>query len=160
MTTQTIDIPIDDLKAAAEKKGYTLVKDEPKGRWIPEYRNSYWFVTDAGRTQEDLWKNDFIDLFRLSQGNVFKTEEEAEAYLRFLTIDGKLRTEADKEGLDWRDDSRHFIYDLNWGHVEKKCAEDWMPNVHYFSKGRIKEVRKLIGEEDLLFWATYKHEDE
>jgi hypothetical protein len=67
--------------------------DEPSGYWKPEYGYDYWSV-DNGFITVDCWTSCRADLFRLSQGNVFRTKEEAKHHKKKLEVLGKMRLAA------------------------------------------------------------------
>ena len=47
-----------------------------------EVGDTYWFIDSCGYIWINFWKNDEADQYRLSIGNVFKTEEEARDTLK------------------------------------------------------------------------------
>lgn len=47
-------------------------------RWIPEKDvEKYWFY-EGGQAWRRFWEGDPVDMFRLKEGNVFKTKEECQ----------------------------------------------------------------------------------
>ena len=68
--------------------------DEPSGDWKPETGEEYWYVDIDGDAMSDYWKGRFSDLFLLSQGNVFRTKEEAQHHRKKLDVLGKMRLAA------------------------------------------------------------------
>lgn len=60
---------------------YYTIKEE---KFVPKGGERYWFVCDSGKVEWSGWGNFRYDKFRLSQGNVFRTREEAEAKLKEL----------------------------------------------------------------------------
>lgn len=49
-------------------------------KFVPEFGQGYWCVVSDGRAMKHQWTDDSIDHFRLSIGNVHRTEAECEAW--------------------------------------------------------------------------------
>lgn len=60
------------------------VKKEKKGLWKPGMGEEYYWVDVSGDSGLSYWADDICDRNRYSIGNVFKTEEEARAYVQRL----------------------------------------------------------------------------
>ncbi len=113
MNTDKLKERLDSLEEEIAK-----VKEELKdkeGIWRPKDDVRYWFVNTFGDVDWNKWTNDDIDKFRLSQGNVFKTEKEAEQHQAHLKAVGKIRLAANGWKPDWKDKEQEKWY-IEWNH--------------------------------------------
>ena len=97
--------------------------DVPSGYWKPEYGDDYWYVDD-GFITVDCWTSCCADLFRLSQGNVFCTKEEAQHHRKKLDVIGKIRLAAMEDiaengEIDWSG-TYAYNYRLLYHHRSKR----------------------------------------
>lgn len=60
------------------------VKKEKNGLWKPEMGEEYYWVDVSGDSGLSYWADDICDRNRYSIGNVYKTTEEARAYVQRL----------------------------------------------------------------------------
>jgi len=79
------------------------LKEETTGRWVPEIENRYFRVDEWAKVGSIAWRSDEYDKFHLSQGNVFRTEEEAEAHLEYLKAVAVIKEDAKWWKPDWGD---------------------------------------------------------
>ena len=90
--------------------------DDPSGYYKPEYRDGYYCVLNDGDIVKYRWNGNEWDLFRLSQGNCFRTEEEAQHHKKKLDVIGKIRLAAMDDiaangEIDWGDDwGKYYLY--------------------------------------------------
>jgi hypothetical protein len=104
------EIEISDESFEAFKK-QLLKKDK---RFVPAKGQEYWCVMSDGMSQRLSWINDEYDLFRLGQGNVFKTEEGAEEHAEYLKAISDVTNYIYENDLqvepDWEDkDQRKYV---------------------------------------------------
>lgn len=64
------------------REDYTIEPlEEPKAeRWVPKVGQEYFYCDDCGSGNYSHWEGDRYDLFRLSVGNVHRTEKDAIEY--------------------------------------------------------------------------------
>lgn len=56
--------------------------DKPKGRWKPREGGEYWFINGFGVADDNYWDSYYISHeVRYLLGNVFKTQEECQAWI-------------------------------------------------------------------------------
>ena len=129
--------------------------DVPSGYWKPEYGDDYWYVDD-GFITVDCWTSCCADLFRLSQGNVFCTKEEAQHHRKKLDVIGKIRLAAMEDiaengEIDWGNHPyKHNIF-YNGG-LKKWQLSDWRimfePTTIYFkTKAAAEKCLADLGDE-------------
>lgn len=79
----------------------------------PFEKNEYYWVIDSfGDVRSILWTNDYIDTGRYSQGNSFKTKEEAERECDKRILLTKFKQFRDKCNGSWKPgehDEKHYI---------------------------------------------------
>ena len=72
-----------------------------------------WFISSSGSLFRDTWDTALISSDRYSQGNVFKTKEEAERERDKLALLVRFRQFRDKCNGDWKPDlnnTKYYIY--------------------------------------------------
>lgn len=77
-----------------------------------EENELYWVIDSFGDVRSIPWTNHSIDTSRYSQGNVFKTKEEAEREYDKRELLTRFRQFRDKCNVDWKpgeDDEKHYI---------------------------------------------------
>ena len=76
---KTITLEVTDERYEELLKESTLPKKQ--SRYVPKIREEYWSSHSGGGEYSSFWgSNSKVDLFRLGQGNVFKTQAEAEKH--------------------------------------------------------------------------------
>ena len=75
-----------------------------------EFEN-YWTIGSGGNLYRAMWDNHDLDFERYSQGNVFKTKEEAEREIDKRALLTRFRQFRDKCNGDWKPD---FKNDSSW----------------------------------------------
>lgn len=78
--------------------------------WEPEIDKEYLIIDQFGDVEKSYWKNDIIDNFRLSIGNVFQTEAQAEETLKIGWV-AKLQA---RKRLDDYIAEKGFDIDVDW----------------------------------------------
>ena len=77
---------------------------------------SYWTIASGGEVFQAMWTNNDLDFKRYSQGNVFKTKEEAERERDKRALLTRFRQFRDKCNGDWKPDwndiheGRYYIH--------------------------------------------------
>jgi hypothetical protein len=108
MNKQQISDKIKDLEAEIKK-----LKEAMQGRKLkPDMGEKYWVYCVIGRYSWSVWDSDSTDLWRLSQGNVFKTEADADKYIEIYERYIEL---TDGWVPDYRDGTMKYCIDYNWG---------------------------------------------
>ena len=150
--TTKADVEITKEEAEKAMKFY----DKPEGRFVPEYGNKYWVVEHTEGTYTSVWANDRIDNFRLLQGNVFRTEEEAKEHLAYLKAVVVIKEDAEWFVPDWSDDDQMKFFGEYCHYLKKiECDYDYLiqtPNTIYF-----ESVALLLKSQELhdKEWMIY-----
>lgn len=124
-----------------------------KSVWKPHVDDIYWYVRDFKNFDCDKWKDDEIDNFRYSIGNVYKTREEAEFAVEKLKVIAELKRYAEwyNDKIDWKDDNSckfDIFYDYGTGEMIIFSYNSVQHNSIYFSSKEIAEnAIKEIGVE-------------
>lgn len=169
-----IDDFFSDLKseiANLERENYKLKrkleelqkeKEQPKQKnkkWVPQIDGVYYMVDNGGGIQELDWEDMEYDQWRLSQGNCFETEEQAEQYLENLKTKAELKALADElngdEVIDWIDESQkkfNIYYDYAMFELRQKemCDNRSQGTIYCLDSKFLKEAIDRIGEERLI----------
>lgn len=69
-----------------------------------DYDDKYFFIDGEGKVDRSQWDNMDIDINRFSQGNIFKTEEEAYLESERRTLLAKFREFRDERNEGWKPD--------------------------------------------------------
>ena len=85
---KTITLEVTDERYEELLKESTLPKKQ--SRFVPKIGDEYWLVDEIGDVSTSHWENDRVDLFRLGQNNVFRTEAEAEKHSAKLNAISKV----------------------------------------------------------------------
>ena len=76
---KTITLEVTDERYEELLKEFTLPKKQ--SRYVPKEDEEYWFVDSVGGVMLSCWEeNNKDDYFRLGQGNVFRTQAEAQKH--------------------------------------------------------------------------------
>lgn len=68
-----------------------MLQGKSSGLWIPESYQEYFYIDGYGDVCASTWNDTQSDKFLLSQGNCFRTEEEANKHLAYLNALGRVR---------------------------------------------------------------------
>ena len=104
-------------------------RDEKTERFVPTKGDNYWFVPSSGMVSTMIWKNSNTDNYRLSQGNVFRTKEEAEAKLAYNEAVGTIREYILEQNGDWMPSSEENKYYIC--HDNPSSPGEWFINWEY-----------------------------
>lgn len=69
-----------------------------------DYDDKYFFIDGEGKVGRSRWDNMDIDINRFSQGNIFKTKEEANLESNRRTLLAKFREFRDERNEGWKPD--------------------------------------------------------
>jgi hypothetical protein len=126
-------------------------------KWQPKPNDAYWYIGDDGEIFTDIGADISTD-WRLSQGNVFATEEQAEQYLENLKTKAELRKLADELNgdrvIDWENshqDKYYLIYYPMTEHIEGALADDIScGNIYCIDSDFMEKAIERIGEQRLM----------
>jgi hypothetical protein len=141
---------------------YRIVKEKTKGLWKPKDDEKYFSVFGNGSIVRYCWLNTDEDNYRFSQGNTFKTEEEAKTYReKVLDVEGKLRMIANNDPVDWGVDEEQSKYYFNYDYeYEVFSYNDWecarTQGTIYLTEAGKDKALKEIGEEALEYMIRNK----
>lgn len=95
-----------DKEIVFEDGKLIITEPEPNSRWKPKYGDGYWYICSDGDICDTNWDDESFDPECYSIGNVFKTEEEADAAYKRLKIRAELldcggREKFDPERENW-----------------------------------------------------------
>ena len=108
------ELKLNELKEEIDKAEQ---EENSSNKMLFEIGENYYYIFRAGEIDFDKWDNDEIDMWKLNQGNAFKTEEEAEDKLFQLRLEGKARkfrriNNCDVSEEDWKNmnKNKYYIY--------------------------------------------------
>lgn len=82
------ELKLNELKEEIDK----VEQEEKCNNKMPfETGEDYYHIPTAGPIMIDVWSDDEVDIWRLNQGNAFKTRQKAEDKLFQLRLEGKAR---------------------------------------------------------------------
>lgn len=120
--------------------------------WEPPYAGKYYYISTAGNTAHDTFDKS-VDKRRLSFGNCFKTEEEAQHMAEKLKIINKLK---ELSNFNFGDDINELKYSIGYDVDTKKVNPTMnrftriMPFEVYFKTATdCQKAIDTIGEENL-----------
>ena len=127
---QSIVSELDKLKSLYEK---LKLEVEEKLEYPFDEREEFWVIDSFGDARSSIWTNHSFNTSRYSQGNVFKTKEEAECERDKRVLLTRFRQFRDKCNGDWKQ-KREDCIDFNGYHIEvykgtgnMKLRSDWNP---------------------------------
>jgi hypothetical protein len=124
-TIELNDEELDNLNAQRDKKTE------------PERGTLYWYVDEEGGVYRGTWADCNYEKYRLSQDNVFRTKEEAEAKLAYNKAVGTIRMYILEQNGDWTPDYREKKYYL--------CYSSWFTPHKWVSDLTRYNYRGVIG---------------
>lgn len=151
-------------KELAELKAELKADLKPTKRWRPKMAEYYFYVLDSEKVYKIQYENDTIDNFRYAQRNCFKTREEAENYLKYLTIQARIRDIADElngdQVIDWSNASQYKIYlfykttvdEIDYDYNYRVLQND----IYCLSESFLDVCLDRIGFDDLKFYFMYE----
>lgn len=148
-----------ELKLNELKEEIDKAEQEEKCNKMPfEIGEDYYYIF-GGEIDFGKWDNDGVDMWKLNQGNAFKTEEEAEDKLFQLNLEGKARefrriNNCNVTEEDWKNmnKNKYYIYCslINGIAIDSHCINTEPTKLGYFNSEEM--VKKFVKEnkEDLL----------
>lgn len=137
------------------KEGFIdlLEKPKPKTVWDLEYGDVYYFLNAYGDVKKTAWVNTDANNEKLSIGNAFLTEEDAEFDRERLKVIAELKKYA-REFSDgeWKDNKtqKYYLY-YNWPNNEVNTDYNYFStygNQLLFESGeKAQEAINAVGEE-------------
>lgn len=150
------ELKLNELKEEIDK----AEQEENSSNKMPfEIGENYYYIFRAGEIDFDKWDNDEIDMWKLNQGNAFKTEEEAEDKLFQLRLEGKARefrriNNCNVTEEDWKNmnKNKYYIYYslINGIAIDSHCINIEPTKLGFFNSEEM--VKKFVEEnkKDLL----------
>ena len=132
--------------------GLLKVVEKKTGKFVPKIGEIYWYVRSNGDVDYYRYTNCKIDEYILNHHPVFRTQEEAEEYRRYLDVLDKYKHEfTDQEWKDVNIEKKHLVFHSDNGEtglffeLTVKC-----PNCVYFNTNEDAEnFVKEAGEENV-----------
>lgn len=144
MNSQTVQNQIDELKEIINNASSTInnandkiselekeLKETKNKYWIPKDGEKYFYIDNWGNVCHSTWNNDTIDKYRLSIGNIYKTEEGAkkiglrEVFKQQLFAKLKRFADENNEGkIDWNNNDQKK-YGIGYGCDKKLIYVDY-----------------------------------
>lgn len=131
----------------------------PAKRWRANEEENYWCVNESGTAVKYTDSGHTIDNFNYSKGNYFKSEREAEQYLKNLKTKQKLNDLALKlnngKEIDWQD-SDQFKYFILYDNKRDKLVQEyniWMTGsgtAYCLDRNFLETALTVIYEDDLI----------
>ena len=130
--------------------------EEPKKRWEPEIDEEYHFVNDCGFVSVSHWENDVTDNCRYSNGNIFKTEQEAEEYRKKLEIQAYFKNYVEERNgeLDWNNSDQdkyclYYNYFNKMIEIDNYSAYKYQGTIYSSNIKILKDAIAELGEENI-----------
>ena len=145
------ELKLNELKEEIDKAEQ---EENSSNKMLFEIGENYYYIFRAGEIDFDKWDNDEIDMWKLNQGNAFKTEEEAEDKLFQLRLEGKARkfrriNNCDVTEEDWKNmnKNKYYIYYslINGIAINSHCINIEPTKLGFFNS---EEMAKKFVEEN------------
>ena len=125
-------------------------RDEKTERFVPTKGDNYWFVQSNGMVNTMTWINLSTENYLLSQDNVFRTREEAEAKLAYNEAVGTIREYILEQNGDWMPSSnsngkKYYLCHDNWLLTDTWCSE-WEYYNYSGAIGAYAESSQIIND--------------
>lgn len=136
------------------KEGFMELLEKPKPKTVWDLKNGdvYYFLTSYGYVMKTVWVNTNTDNEKLSIGNAFLTEEDAEFARERLKVIAELKMYA-KEFSDgeWKDNKTqkyYIVYRYSDDYIRSILTYTSNGSVLYFeSPEKIQEAIDAVGED-------------
>lgn len=153
---KTIDEQIAEHEAAiAELKKQRDAKPKRVSGWRPKKRERYYFVNDGGSYKYSTWMNDEIDLWRLFQNNVFRTEADTINYRKICQRSQELIEQGER--IDWENaaqDKFYFWYNHNVkGLLGSTNIAIQTQGTTYFLKPEFEKIKAEFDEDTIMLFV-------
>lgn len=140
---------LDELEKQVKEKKIT-------GRYIPERSQTYYCVNSFGIIIKETNTQVNMDKYKISIGNCFRTEEEAEKHKRILINTQKLKDLAERlnngQDIDWGNSCqlKYFIKLSNGLCLDGKWVVRHQGTIYCLNKSFLTKAIEEIGEEALI----------
>jgi hypothetical protein len=150
---------IQEENLALETALNALKREKENKKWQPEMDEQYYLITSAGAIDTEMWYGTVEDNFRLSVGNCFQTEAQAEQYRENLKTKAELEALADElngeEVIDWSNlnqDKYYLIYAVYNNRIGYSTSELCMisGNVYCLDENFKTKAIERIGKQRLI----------
>ena len=136
----------EELKALKERIA-ELEYHAKEEREFPQDGDEYWYVDYDAEVLDMEWQSDEFDQGRLTIGNVFKTEQEAEFAVEKLKVEAELR----KFSRPFKEDENNHFIQINSSHnnivVDSDDCYQTQGTIYFESKFEAHDVIQTVGEE-------------
>lgn len=152
-----------DFNADTERKicsdlGIEYIEPKPKTVWKLEKGDIYWKLSSDGCTETYRWNGVGGDKRNRSLGNIFLTEEEAEAEKERREVEALLLKYGGRR--EWRKTGDNYAFVYTGGDpIISYIGKPWGGTIYFNTSDEADEVRKRIGK-DRLVKALFRTEDE
>lgn len=129
---QSIVDELDKLKSLYEK---LKLETAEKFEYLFETGEKYWCISSDGSFFRDVWDTTLVSYDRYSQGNIFKTKQEAERERDKRALLTRFRQFRDKCNGDWKPgafECKYFIAYDSFKNVLESSWKDTWDNFHTF----------------------------
>lgn len=149
------ELKLNELKEEIDK----AEQEENSSNKMPFKKEENYYYIFPGKIDFDKWDNDEIDMWKLNQGNAFKTKEEAEDKLFQLKVEGKAREfrrinncNVSEEDLKNTKKNKYYIYYdfINGISINSNNLIINPTKLGYFSSKEIAEKFVEENKEDLI----------
>lgn len=127
--------------------------DTKKPFWKPEEVEKYYYIDSRITIDFDYYcETCTYDRDRITIGNAFQTQEDAEKMMNKLKIINKLKKLANKDFNDNESAKYAIYYSTNYNEVlcqQHKCVKELPFNIYFATKEDCENAIKEIGEENL-----------
>jgi hypothetical protein len=123
--------------------------------------DDFYFIDCVGIVVNSVWHNDRDSNYLFSQGNVFRTKQEAETYKeKVIDVEGKLRMIANDDPVDWGD-FHQLKYWFEYDYSDECLSYDYTgvyrtQGIIYLTEAGKDRALKEIGEEALIYMIRNK----
>jgi hypothetical protein len=132
-------------------------KQENK-KWKPKSGETYFYIDCMGEVSKRESQESYYDKWRVSQGNYFKTKEQAKQHLENLKTKAELKELMEELNgdkiIDWEnpDQKKYYIYYSYPGEMlQTMCLNDMKSmDIYCLDKDFLNKAIKKIGEKRLI----------
>lgn len=137
---------IEALEAEFNERLKALKAEVQQEQEFPQDGDEYWYIDDEGGVWSTVYDNHYIDRYRQSIGNIFRTKEEAEFAVEKLKVEAELR----KFSRPFKRDSLNVVmcFDTETDELYSETKRFMTQGAFYFEGlVQIQEAIKTIGED-------------
>lgn len=135
-------IPADSVLGFLARGRLSIEKVKPKGRYMPEHGEYYWYASTLGGIVGQPYEDEF-DEYVIKHNLVFRTKEEAKDYKWFLDQVDKYKKEFVTGQPNYR-----LCFDFEYNKLFLTKNDHIKHHKDYFGNiGNIKEFRNIAGDD-------------